>query len=155
MIKYSMLILMALFVVSCSAPRPKNLGLTQTTSTGTSKTTLKPCGSKPNCVTSYIHNGDRDHYFAPIKVKSLMSKAKKKIIEYLKSDSNVKIITQSDSYLYAEFTSSIFGFVDDLELHFSGEGLIHFRSSSRVGYSDLGANKRRIKMIAKKANRSF
>ena len=35
------------------------------------------------------------------------------------------------------------GFVDDIELYKS-EDLLHFRSASRVGYSDLGANKKRI-----------
>jgi uncharacterized protein (DUF1499 family) len=39
----------------------------------------------------------------------------------------------------------VFGFIDDLELHLrSAEGLIAVRSASRLGYSDLGVNRRRI-----------
>lgn len=139
----------------CVGPRPQNLGRQQTNSTGMSKTTLKPCGEKPNCVTSYIHNEDRDHYYPAIKINTLTSKAKKKILDHFKENDNIKIITQSDSYIYAEFTSSLFGFVDDVELYFSQEGVIHFRSASRVGYSDLGANKKRIQKISQIANGRF
>jgi uncharacterized protein (DUF1499 family) len=39
----------------------------------------------------------------------------------------------------------VFGFVDDLELHLrAAEGVIAVRSASRLGYSDLGVNRRRI-----------
>ena len=50
-----------------------------------------------------------------------------------------KIIDETSDYLHAECTSAVFGFVDDLELHLRPvEGLIAVRSSSRLGYSDLG-----------------
>jgi uncharacterized protein (DUF1499 family) len=42
-------------------------------------------------------------------------------------------------------TSAFFGFVDDLELHLrTAEGVIAVRSAARLGYSDLGVNRRRI-----------
>ena len=56
-----------------------------------------------------------------------------------------EIITDTGEYLHAEFTISIFGFVDDVEFHLRpGEGIIALRSASRLGYSDLGVNRRRI-----------
>ena len=61
-----------------------------------------------------------------------------------------KIITDEGDYLYAEFTSLIFRFVDDVEFSFDdGNKLIHFRSASRLGYSDLGANRKRMEEIRK------
>jgi uncharacterized protein (DUF1499 family) len=59
-----------------------------------------------------------------------------------------KIISINDDYLYAECISSVFRFVDDLEFYFDDvEKIIHFRSSSRLGYYDLGVNRRRIEKI--------
>jgi uncharacterized protein (DUF1499 family) len=51
---------------------------------------------------------------------------------------------ESDNYLASTFSSAIFGFVDDLEIRLdSTQNLIHIRSSSRVGYSDAGINRKR------------
>jgi uncharacterized protein (DUF1499 family) len=59
-----------------------------------------------------------------------------------------------DNYIRAEFVSKIFRFVDDVEFYFpdkkSKELLIHVRSASRVGYSDLGVNRMRIEQIRRK-----
>ena len=51
----------------------------------------------------------------------------------------------NEHYLWATFTSPIFRFVDDLELRLDREtSTIHLRSGSRIGYSDLGVNGKRI-----------
>ena len=53
-----------------------------------------------------------------------------------------------DGYLYAEFTSRLMRYVDDVEfLEDSTAGVIHVRSASRLGYTDLGANRKRIENI--------
>jgi uncharacterized protein (DUF1499 family) len=45
----------------------------------------------------------------------------------------------------------LFRFVDDVEFYFpekqGGETIIHVRSASRVGSSDLGVNRKRIERI--------
>jgi len=57
-------------------------------------------------------------------------------------------IHQDDGhYLHASFRSPLFGFVDDLEARLDKPGLIQIRSASRVGHSDLGANRRRIERL--------
>ena len=56
-----------------------------------------------------------------------------------------QIISEQDQYLYAEFTSRLMGFVDDVEfLADPAAGLVHVRSASRLGHSDLGVNRKRI-----------
>ena len=61
-----------------------------------------------------------------------------------------KIVTVDDNYLYAEFRSALFRFVDDVEFLIDPkERAIHFRSASRVGYSDLGVNRHRMEQIQK------
>jgi uncharacterized protein (DUF1499 family) len=59
-----------------------------------------------------------------------------------------RIVTGTDDYLHAECRSALFGFVDDLELHLRpGEGIIAVRSASRLGYGDLGVNRRRVESL--------
>ena len=60
----------------------------------------------------------------------------------------VTIITQNENYLYAEFTSAIMRFVDDVEfLYDPGQQVVQIRSASRLGKSDLGVNRKRIEFI--------
>lgn len=55
------------------------------------------------------------------------------------------IVTLRDDYLHAEVSSALMGFIDDLEcLLDAASGKIHVRSASRVGYSDLGVNRKRV-----------
>jgi uncharacterized protein (DUF1499 family) len=59
-----------------------------------------------------------------------------------------KIQEEHDGYLWTTFTSRLFRFVDDVEFRIvSSEGLIHVRSGSRMGYSDLGVNRRRVEKL--------
>jgi len=61
------------------------------------------------------------------------------------------IIAASSDYLRAEFTSRLLGFVDDAEFHLPHcEPVIHMRSASRLGYSDLGANRRRLEEVRRR-----
>ena len=65
----------------------------------------------------------------------------------LKMEKRVRIIKDTGSYLYAE-CRTLLGFVDDVE--FMAEphkSLLHIRSTSRVGYWDLGVNGRRVDRI--------
>jgi uncharacterized protein (DUF1499 family) len=55
-------------------------------------------------------------------------------------------------YLYLEYTSPFFGFVDDVEFWFrpddrQGKARVEYRSASRIGESDGDVNRKRIKAI--------
>jgi uncharacterized protein (DUF1499 family) len=64
-----------------------------------------------------------------------------------------KIQEERDGYLWAMFTSRVFRFVDDVEFRMvPTDGLIHVRSGSRVGYSDLGVNRRRVEKLRARFN---
>jgi len=66
----------------------------------------------------------------------------------IEGQSRTQIVSVSDDYLHAEFTSAIFRFVDDVEcLIDAANQTIHIRSASRVGYWDLGANRRRVERL--------
>lgn len=50
--------------------------------------------------------------------------------------------------LHVECRSRLFRFVDDFELELRpGEGIVAVRSASRLGYTDLGVNRRRVEAL--------
>ena len=102
---------------------------------------FKDCSSAPNCVNSYASSEDHGISALPGKKPELEALA-----EFVAEAPGAKISVLSENYVRAEFKSSLFGFVDDLELYFDGN-LIQVRSASRVGYSDLGANRARVENL--------
>jgi uncharacterized protein (DUF1499 family) len=59
-----------------------------------------------------------------------------------------KLTHNAPPYLAATFSSDVFGFVDDVEFLISNDsGTVHVRSASRVGYSDLEVNRKRVEAI--------
>ena len=57
------------------------------------------------------------------------------------------ITSETEIYLSATYMSKIFKFVDDVEFRQSDFETWEVRSSSRVGYSDRGVNRRRVEVI--------
>jgi uncharacterized protein (DUF1499 family) len=58
------------------------------------------------------------------------------------------VVTEQEDYIHAEFASAVFGFVDDVEFIVDAAAhIIHVRSAARVGYFDLGVNRRRVEDI--------
>lgn len=113
---------------------------------GLSGKALRPCPKSPNCVSSMAE--DEKHHIAPLTYEGSAAEARARLIAILESAKRVEIISSTENYIHAEFTSLIFRFVDDVEFYFGdGQPIIHLRSASRVGYSDLGANRKRIEAI--------
>ena len=84
----------------------------------------------------------------PIPFTGSSDEAMQHIEDLVTETPRAKIVTVEDNYLHVEFESAFFRFVDDVEFLIDPEGqLIHFRSASRVGYSDLGVNRRRMEQI--------
>jgi uncharacterized protein (DUF1499 family) len=74
-----------------------------------------------------------------------------RLLAVLGSMKRVEIVTREEGYLHAEFTSAVFRFVDDVEFSIDDRNnVIHVRSASRLGFSDLGVNRRRVEDIRKR-----
>ena len=111
---------------------------------GLSQNKLTKCSSKPNCVCSEFAE-DTKRYIEPLKITGTINVNK---IEAILTQMGGIIITKTDTYIAANFTSSVFKFVDDFEIKIDQDtGNIHFRSASRVGYSDRGVNKKRVELF--------
>ena len=106
---------------------------------GLSNGKLAELSSKPNCVSSE----------ARTEAKKKVEPFKPEQWDALKAavTANGGVITSdTGDYFSAEFSSSVFKFVDDFEAR-RNEEFLHVRSSSRVGYSDRGVNKARIETL--------
>jgi uncharacterized protein (DUF1499 family) len=123
---------------SCTGTRATNLGVHDGR--------LAPCPSSPNCVSS--DNADPAHLIPPFQLAVPAPEAWRAVRAAVPELPRAKIITETENYLHAECSSAFFGFVDDLELHMrSSEGLIAIRSAARLGYSDLGVNRKRVEHL--------
>lgn len=107
---------------------------------------LKPCPDSPNCVSSM--SSDPQHRVAPMAFKESPAEARQRLLSVIRSMPRTTILSNEGPYLRVEFTSAVFRFVDDVEFYIDeAQKLIHVRSASRVGYWDLGANRKRVEDI--------
>ncbi len=85
-----------------------------------------------------------------MKYNTTLKEAKLKILDIIKSLKRTRIINETENYIHAEVRTRTFKFVDDVEFYFDDtEKIIHFRSAARVGWSDMGVNRKRMENIRK------
>ena len=131
--------LFSLFLIQCSGTRPGDLGIRSGK--------LKDCPNKPNCVQSQMAPDD-SHFISPITYTSSRSDEQKRLKSLLQTIPRTSLVKEEDGYLYYEFTSLLMRYVDDVEFYLDDTTkLIHVRSASRLGHSDLGVNKKRVESI--------
>lgn len=110
---------------------------------------LAPCSSGPHCVNS--KDTDPKHAIAPLRYTGSAVAAREKLTRVLKrmESRGYQVVTSEGDYVHATYTTSTMKYVDDLEFVFSQSepGVIHVRSSSRVGYADFGANREHVEEV--------
>ena len=130
------LILSCIVMTGCSGTPPTNLGVTNKQ--------LATCPDSPNCVSSFADKNDSVHFIEPIHYKSIAT-IRAKLEKAITSSANATIIKSEPRYIYAEFQSRLMKYIDDVEFYISADQqVIHVRSASRLGYGDLGVNRKRI-----------
>ncbi len=119
-----------------SGTRPTNLGVKDGK--------LADCPDSPNCVCSQSS--------APgAKIASLPMVSIDLLKKVINSMEGTIIVAESSGYLYIEFKTKLMGFVDDVEFYLDrSQNVIHVRSASRLGKSDLGVNRQRVEAIRAK-----
>lgn len=109
---------------------------------------LSPCPDSPNCVCS--QDESPTHQIEPIPCSGSEKEVLKRLSDILNQQRGCGIVKQEGNYLHAEFRSLFLRFVDDVEfLIDTSQNKIHIRSASRVGHTDLGANRKRVEAIRK------
>ncbi|MDT8385617.1 MAG: DUF1499 domain-containing protein [Gammaproteobacteria bacterium] len=143
--KILLYVLVAVFVLigvyfaalSMSSRKPPELGLLGGQ--------LRACPASPNCVSSETPAGVS--FVEPLPVNASVDEAWNKARQALVENGG-EIVTEQDDYLHARFVTPLMRYVDDVELRLDADKrVIHIRSASRVGHSDLGANRARVAKI--------
>jgi uncharacterized protein (DUF1499 family) len=91
---------------------------------------------------------DKAHSIAPLNWVGNLEQSKLRLRQAVLKSGNATFVEETETYWHVEFRSLILRFVDDVEFLFDRDSqVIHVRSASRVGYSDLGVNRRRVEKI--------
>ncbi len=107
---------------------------------------FQECPQTPNCVST--QSKGKRHGIDPINYEGSREEAKDKILKIINSLKRTTIVSITENYIHAEFKTGLFKFIDDVEFYIpEDDKIIHFRSASRVGKSDLGTNRRRMEKI--------
>jgi uncharacterized protein (DUF1499 family) len=114
---------------------------------------LKPPSMTENSVTSqaalYPEHPQRKYAdIAPLPVKGEGPATIAQIKAIVEGMDGAKVVRSEPSYLYAQFTTKLMRYVDDVEFWFDpAANVIQVRSASRVGRGDLGVNRKRIEAV--------
>ncbi|HMO64193.1 MAG TPA: DUF1499 domain-containing protein [Verrucomicrobiota bacterium] len=118
-------------------PTPPHVGLTNGT--------FKPIADRPNWVASL--DADAAHHVNPLRGNGDLELNR----EHLKLalvQTGGRLVREESNYFHHVFRTPLLGFVDDVEFLLPPDGhAVHVRSASRIGHSDLGANRRRVERI--------
>ncbi len=114
---------------------------------------LKPPAKTPNSVSSQADlwpDAPRkdEARIAPIALHGDGKATIARIAKVIDDLPGSKLVEQRDDYLYAQFTTPLMRFTDDVEFWFDpAANVVQVRSASRVGQKDLGVNRSRIENI--------
>lgn len=126
---------------------------TQPTNLGVHEGRLAAPALTPNSVSSqsrlYPDNPQSDAaYMAPMTFQGDPQVAMDRLLSILRQTEGASIVVQQPDYIYVQAHTKVLNFTDDLEFWIDrSNSVVHFRSASRIGRSDLGKNRSRLEDI--------
>jgi uncharacterized protein (DUF1499 family) len=114
---------------------------------------LKAPSNTPNSVSSQAdlwpaHLQREYAHIAPLPMRGDAASTMARLQAAVAAMPGARIVTVRADYLHAEFTTPLLRFVDDAEFWLDpAAGVVQVRSASRIGRSDLGANRARIEAL--------
>jgi len=156
LLQWLAVLLIALLVIALAAIGAGQAGLLQGTppaDLGVHNGRLKPPSPTQNSVTSqaalYPDHPQRAYAdIAPLALRGDGPATIAKIRAVVEQMQGAKVIQSDADYLYAQFTTPLMKFVDDVEFWFDPAAqVVQVRSASRLGKGDLGANRKRIEAV--------
>lgn len=108
---------------------------------------MERCPSRPSCVCS-LEEPESGHYVAPIMFSGEPDIAWENAVREVTEMAKGQIVAEQEGYLHVVCRTALLRFADDVELRLDRDAkCIHVRSCSRIGYWDLGTNRRRIEKL--------
>jgi uncharacterized protein (DUF1499 family) len=156
LLKWLLIVVLALVVLAVLAGRlgllrgsaPKDLGVRDGKLKGPSKT--------PNCVTSQAdlwpgHALQSYARIAPLALQGDGAATLARLKTIISAMPGAQVMSADGDYLYAQFTTPLMKYTDDVEFWFDrANTVVQVRSASRLGQKDFAANRSRIEAIRAK-----
>ncbi len=152
-VKWFVIVIVLLVVVALAAGQLGFLQGTPPADLGVRDGKLKPPSLTENSVTSqaalYPDHPQRKYAdIAPLALKGDGPATLAKIKAIVEGMEGAKVVKSEPGYLYAQFTTRLMKYVDDVEFWFDpAANVVQVRSASRVGRGDLGVNRKRIEAV--------
>jgi uncharacterized protein (DUF1499 family) len=114
---------------------------------------LKPPSRTPNSVSSQADlwpDAPQKDYarIAPLPLSGDAKATIARIAAVIEDLPGARVVEQRDDYLYAQFTTALMRYVDDVEFWVDpAAGVAQVRSASRLGSKDFGVNRARVESI--------
>ena len=152
-VKWFFIAIVLLVVVAVVAGQLGFLQGTPPTDLGVRDGKLKPPSMTENSVTSqaalYPDHPQRKYAdIAPLPLKGDGPATIARIKAIVEKMDGARVIKSEPGYLYAQVTTKLMKYVDDVEFWFDpAANVIQLRSASRVGRGDMGVNRKRIEAV--------
>ncbi len=152
-VKWFVIAVLVLVVAAVAAGQLGFLQGTAPADLGVRDGKLKPPSMTENSVTSqaalYSDHPQRKYAdIAPLPLKGDGPATLARIKAIVEGMDGAKVMKSEPGYLYAQFTTKLMKFVDDVEFWFDpAANAIQVRSASRVGRGDMGVNRKRIEAV--------
>ncbi len=154
LLKWIVIVLLILIVITIIAGQMGFLSGREPNNLGVKDGQLKPPAKTPNSVSSQagLHSDHPMRTYAEIAPLALSGDGPAtmaKLSKVLQGMPGVKIVQdKGDGYLYAQCTTRLLKYVDDLELWFDpANQVVQVRSASRVGRKDFDVNRQRVETL--------
>src|SRR5690349_3307247 len=152
-VKWLVIAVALLIILAVAAGQLGFLQGTVPTDLGVHDGKLKPPSMTENSVTSqaalYPDHPQRKYAdIAPLALKGNGPATIAKIKAIVEGMDGAKVVRSEPDYLYAQYTTKLMKYVDDVEFWFDPAAkVIQVRSASRVGSGDLGVNRKRVEAV--------
>ncbi len=156
MTRFALLLVLAIAVLALALFIAGQLGMLRgsvPTDLGVKEGKLKRPSNTENSVTSQAglwptHPMQAYASIAPFKINGDGSVEMAKLASALQAMPRTQIVQQTGDYIYAQCTTQLLKFTDDVELYLDKTaGVIHVRSASRIGRKDFGVNRARVEAL--------
>jgi len=116
------------------------------TNLGETNGSLASLPRTPNAISS--QTADIRKKVEPFPFKKNLTESKNSIKIILEDFEGLTIVHEAKNYIHALSTSKTMRFHDDIEFFFDERSkVVHFRSASRIGYSDMNVNRNRYERL--------
>jgi uncharacterized protein (DUF1499 family) len=152
-VKWLVIAVLLLIVLAIAAGQLGFLQGTPPADLGVREGRLKPPSMTENSVSSqaalYPDHPQRKYAdIAPLALKGDGPATIARIKAIVEGMDGAKVVKSEPGYLYAQFTTRLMRYVDDVEFWFDpAANVIQVRSASRVGRGDLGVNRKRVEAV--------